>query len=198
MSFLFDSQTKLDDKFLRDLISYAFDGNSYSVQSAVVSLLFKINDSKSFDALKDVLINPNCLDKIKAGIIGYLASVGISGEFPAVFYDIYRVINIHKTCLYDQDNTVFNEAYAYVLGKISPVEDDLLPVKETAEKMFFFAKDLGFINEITDSKSLAAVIFEFSGLKNILSRRTLNKFFDANIRNTKKIRDLYINAGYTK
>ena len=97
-----------------------------------------------------------------------------------------------------ENNTVFNNAYAYAMGILCPVEDNLLPFKNAAEEMYNLAKLHGFLSEITDANALAVVIFECSKIKAISSRRVLNKFFNANIRKTKQIRDLYVNIGYIK
>ena len=152
----------------------------------------------SFNKLKELLVEINCFDKIKTGIVGYFAPKGLHGEFPMVFYNMFKFINIYKADLCDENNTVFNNAYAYAMGILCPVEDNLLPFKNTAEEMYNLAKLHGFLSEITDANALAVVIFECSKIKAISSRRVLNKFFNANIRKTKQIRDLYVNIGYIK
>ncbi len=197
-TYMLDPKGDIDEDVLNDFISYALNTHSYSLQSSLVSLLFKIDNEFSFNKLKELLINSNCFDKIKSGIIGYFTSKGLSGDFALVFYNMFKFVTIYKADLYNANNTVFNDAYAFTMGKLCPVEEDLLPIKTTAEEMYNLAKENGFLNEILDAKALSAVIFEFSKIKPIINRRVLNKFFDANIRKTKQIRDLYINIGYFK
>ncbi len=196
--YVVDPKKEVDKTLLDDFISYAIQTNSYSLQSSFVTLLFKMDNEFSFNKLKELLIDSKCFDRIKSGIIGYFTSKGLSGDFPLVFYNTFKFITIYKADFYDESNTVFSDAYAFSMGKLCPVEDDLLPIKTTAEEMYNLAKEYGFLNEITDAKSLSAVIFECSKIKPSINRRMLNKFFDANIRKTKQIRDLFVNIGYIK
>ena len=180
------------EKDLDNILSYAFDGRVYSVQSSAVSMLFKIGNEYAIQKLKEILINPVCFDKIKTGIIGYFVSLGLSGDFPIVYYSIIRNLTLYKANIYDETNTIFNEAYAYTCGKVSPMNFDMLSLKESIEKLFNISKEYNLLSEITDVKALSAVIFEYADKPKHLNRKQIAKTFDANIRMYKKIRDLFL------
>ena len=98
--YVVDPKNEVDKTLFSDFISYALETNSYSLQSSFVTLLFKMDNEYSFNILKELLIDINCFDRIKSGIIGYFASKGLSGDFSMVSYNIFKTVHLYKADLY--------------------------------------------------------------------------------------------------
>ena len=112
-------------------------------------------------------------------------------DFVSYSYEIHN----YKASFGEDGIGCFNDAYSLLCAKISCLENDLYTVKITAENMYNIAKENGFLSEVKDVKALSATIYEFANIKPIISRRAYAKFFDANLKSIKKIKDLYLNLG---
>ena len=172
-----------------DLAKYAFSSNSYQLQSSVVTLLGELATETAVEIMKKALISVSVYDRIKAGILGFLTADGFDGEQGAVFGNIFRKIKFYKAEFIDK-NSVFTEAYAYVFAKFAPVEKDLEPLKTSAESIYQKLKEKGVLNSVLDVRSLSAVIYELSTIAKIKSRREFASFFEANLREIKRIKSL--------
>ena len=172
-----------------DLAKYAFSSNSYQLQSSVVTLLGELATETAVEIMKKALISVSVYDRIKAGILGFLTADGFDGEQGAVFGNIFRKIKFYKAEFIDK-NSVFTEAYAYVFAKFAPIEKDLEPLKTSAESIYQKLKEKGVLNSVLDVRSLSAVIYELSTIAKIKSRREFASFFEANLREIKRIKSL--------
>ncbi len=190
-----DGASSVSKQTIDDFVSYSYEIHNYNVQSSVVSLLFKLNTEYCHKKLKEVLLNSNYFDRIKVGIIGYLVNCGFNGNLSVVYGNVFKKITLYKASFGEDGIGCFNDAYSLLCAKISCLENDLYTVKITAEKMYNIAKENGFLNDILDVKALSATIYEFANIKPIISRRAYAKFFDANLKSIKKIKDLYLNLG---
>ena len=182
-----DIRKEFEDEIL-EISSYAISTSVYQIQSTAVALLGELNTNKSLEFIKKMLISLDIYDRVKAGALGFLVASGVEGEVGAVFSSIYKSISIYKAVF--DDNKVFNEAYAYAFSKVAPLERDTLKLKESAENIYNTLKEKEMLGSVQDVKALAALMFELSGIKKILSRREFAKFFSANLREIKKIKEM--------
>lgn len=167
---------------------YAFSVAYYQMQSSAITLLGEINTPKAVNILKSALLSIQVFDRVKSGIIGFLVAGGFEGELSVVYGNVFK-----KICLYSADfsgDNLFLEAYAYAVAKLSPVESDFLPIKKSAEDVYVRLIASGNIDKVKDVKSLSAVIYELSSISKIKSRRDFSKFFNANLKEIKKIKEL--------
>ena len=80
-----------------------------------------------------------------------------------------------------------------------PIHEDLLVIKETAEKIVkVLSREIMLNGEYKDARSLSAVFYEYSGLNNIKSRREFLNHFDANQQEVKKIESVLSLNGIEK
>ncbi len=172
-----------------ELTSYAFSSTSYQLQSTIITLLGELATEISISLMKKALISINVYDRIKAGILGFLTADGFDGELGAVFGNVYRKIRFYKA-VFDSEDTVFTEAYAFVFAKLAPMETEMEAIKISAENIYNKLKEKGLLKEVLDVKSLSAVIYELSAISKIKSRREFAEFFEGNLREIKRIKSL--------
>ncbi|MBQ3234689.1 MAG: hypothetical protein IJA97_00845 [Clostridia bacterium] len=183
-----------DERFVRqkeiyELSEYAFSSGSYQLQSSAITLLGDLSTEVSVELMKNVLLQVNVYDRIKAGVLGFLTADGFDGELPCCFGNVFSKIKFYKA-VFIEDNAVFTEAYAYVFAKLAPIEKDMKPIHISAELIYHILKDKGLLDEVTDVRSLGAVIYELSLIGNIKSRREFAKFFEANLKEIKRLKSL--------
>ena len=63
-------------------------------------------------------------------------------------------------------------------------------LKNSAENIYNNLKEKGCLEKVSDVKALSATMYELAGIKKILSRREFAKFFGANLREIKNIKEL--------
>ena len=170
-----------------NLSSYAFSSTSYQVQSTIITLLGELATIKAQSIMKKMLLSLNVYDRVKSGVIGFLVASKIEGEISACFGNIFRKITLTPLGI---ENKAFEEAYAYLIAKLAPVEKELLPLKYSAETLYDKAVQKNVNFDEIDVKSLSAVMYELSTIAKIKSRREFIKFFDANASKIKKIKEL--------
>ncbi len=170
-----------------ELSNYAFSTSSYQVQSTIITLLGEIATEKAENIMKKMLISLNVYDRVKSGVIGFLVASKVEGEISACFGNIFRKITLYTAQI---DGKVFEEAYAYLIAKIAPVEKELLPLKYSAEVLYNKAVEKNIDLAELDVKSLSAVMYELSTVSKINSRREFIKFFGANASKIKKVKEL--------
>ena len=172
-----------------DLADYAFSSNSYQFQSSIITLLGELATENAVSLMKKAVRLVNVYDRIKAGVLGFLTADGFDGELGSVFGNVYRKIKFYKA-VFDNDDTVFTEAYAYVFAKLAPLEPEMKPIRDSAENIYKTLKEKGLLNEILDVRSLSAVIYELSTIAKIKSRREFASFFEGNLKEIKRIKSL--------
>ncbi len=172
-----------------ELADYAFSSNSYQFQSSIITLLGELATESAVSLMKKAVRLINVYDRIKAGVLGFLTADGFDGELGSVFGNIYRKIKFYKA-VFDNDDTVFTEAYAYVFAKLAPMETDMMAIRDSAENIYKNLKEKGLLKEISDVRSLSAVIYELSMIAKIKSRREFASFFEANLKEIKRIKSL--------
>ena len=86
---------------------------------------------------------------------------------------------------------VMNEAYALCFAKLAPIENSLESLRLKALDMFYSGVDFTLIKDI---KSLSATLFELSGIKKIANRREFAKFFGANLKEVKRLKQLFLSS----
>ncbi len=172
-----------------NLADYAFTSDNYQVQSSLITLLGELSTEKSYGIMKNALILPNVFDRIKSGVVGFLVADGVDGELSVVFSNVFKKITVHKA-KFNKINNVFTEAYAYLYAKLCHLEDNMQALKISAENIYDKLLENDNIREILDVKSLSAVIYELSSISDIKSRREFASFFDANLREIKRIKGL--------
>lgn len=177
------------------LADYAFESHSFRLQSSFVTAITSIGTDKSRKYLASLLIKSHIYDQIKSGILGFLTADGFNGTYPAQFGNVFVKINFEKTEFKGDGSEVMNEAYALCFAKLAPIEQDLSKLRNTALEMFYGGK-VNFA-EIKDVKALSAVIFELSEIKQIKNRREFAKFFDANLKEVKRIKELFTDTSVT-
>ena len=64
------------------------------------------------------------------------------------------------------------------------------PIYLSATDIYKTLKEKGLLKEITDVRSLSAVIYELSTIAKIKSRREFASFFEGNLREIKRIKSL--------
>ena len=167
--------------------SYVFSTSAYQMQSSILTLLGELATEKAVDIMKKMLLSLNVFDRVKSGVIGFLVASNVEGEISACFGNIFRKITLYSADIEGKD---FVEAYAYLIAKLAPVEKDLMPLKLSAENLYQKAKNLN-LNEVKEVKALSAVIYELSSISKIKSRREYAKFFDASLKDIKKIKETF-------
>jgi glutathionyl-hydroquinone reductase len=187
-----DNSYRLDNQEeIYSLSSYAFTNENYQIQSSIITLLGEISTKKSYEIMKDALINPIVFDRVKSGVIGFLVADGFEEEISVVFSNVFKKITLYRA-EFDRNNGVFVEAYAYLYARLSHLEDALEPIKNSTEIIYKKLVEKDLIREIKDVKSLSAVIYELSSIADIKSRREFASFFDANLREIKRIKSLIL------
>lgn len=187
-----DNSYRLDNQEeIYSLSSYAFTNENYQIQSSIITLLGEISTKKSYEIMKDALINPIVFDRVKSGVIGFLVADGFEEEISVVFSNVFKKITLYRA-EFDRNNGVFVEAYAYLYARLSHLEDDFEPIKNSTEIIYKKLVEKDLIREIKDVKSLSAVIYELSSIADIKSRREFASFFDANLREIKRIKSLIL------
>ena len=172
------------------IASYAFETQSYGLQSTAVTVLSSLTTKTAQQMLVSALVKPSVFDQIKAGILGFLTADGYTGIEPSEFGNVYKKIEFINTKFEGEGSQVMNEAYALCFAKVAPLEDNLDALRLTAVDMFYnYGVDFSLI---TDVKSLSALIFELSEIKPIKNRREYAKFFDANLKEIKRLKELFV------
>ena len=185
-----DSAERLDkEEEIYRISSYVFSTGAYQMQSSILTLLGELATEKSVDIMKKMLLSLNVFDRVKSGVIGFLVASNVEGEISACFGNIFRKITLYSADIEGKD---FIEAYAYLIAKLAPVEKDLMPLKLSAENLYQKAKSLN-LGEIEKVKALSAVIYELSSISKIRSRREFSKFFDASLKDIKKLKEIFQN-----
>lgn len=169
--------------------SYVFSTGAYQMQSSILTLLGELATEKAVDIMKKMLVSLNVFDRVKSGVIGFLVASNVEGEISACFGNIFRKITLYSA---DIDGKDFIEAYAYLIAKLAPVEKDLMPLKLSAENLYQKAQSLK-LEEIREVKALSAIMYELSSISKIRSRREYAKFFDASLKDIKKLKELLQN-----
>ncbi len=169
------------------LSEYAFTSENFQLQSSLITLLGELSTKKAHDIMKNTLISPIVFDRIKSGVIGFLVADGFDGELSVVYSNVFKKISIYKAN-FNKNNSVFTEAYAYLYAKLSHLEDDFKPIKNSIEKIYDKLLEKDILREVSDVKSLSAVVYELSSIAKIKSRREFASFFDANLREIKRIK----------
>lgn len=172
-----------------NLSDYAFSTENYQIQSSLITLLGELSTKKSFEIMIKTLINPKVFDRVKSGVIGFLVADGFDGELSVVFSNVFKKISVYKA-EFDENSGVFIEAYAFLYAKLCHLEDDMKPIKNSIENIYNRLNEKGVLKEVLDVKSLSAVIYELSTISSIKSRREFARFFDANLREIKRIKTL--------
>ena len=181
---------------LSDAINYCLQMNSFKLQSYATVLLFKYVEPLRSEILKDALISINLYDGIKAGILCFLVGEGYEGEISAVIGNIFKKKVIYKPHL-NFENDIFSTAYALCISKAFASIDDLKIIRDTYEVVANVLYNYIGEVEFNDARSLSAVIYEYSNVAKIISRRDFIKFFDANQREIKKIENILSENGIT-
>ena len=185
------TQDKLSKEVeIYELSNYAFSTSAYQIQSTIITLLGELATEIATHIMKKMLLSLNVFDRVKSGIIGYLVASNTCGEVSCSFGNIFRKITLYSA---EFESERFTEAYAYVVAKLAPIEKDLLPLKTSAVTIYLKAIDKGVVDDILDVKALSAVIYELSAISRVKSRREFAKFFDANLRQIKAIKELLQN-----
>ena len=169
--------------------NYVFYSSAYQMQSSILTILGELATEKSVEIMKKMLLSLNVFDRVKSGVIGFLVASNVEGEISACFGNIFRKITLYSADIEGKD---FIEAYAYLIAKLAPVEKDLMPLKLSAENLYQKAKSLK-LNEIEKVKALSAVMYELSSISKIKSRRYFAKFFDASLKDIKKLKEIFLN-----
>ncbi len=169
--------------------NYVFYSSAYQMQSSILTILGELATEKSVEIMKKMLLSLNVFDRVKSGVIGFLVASNVEGEISACFGNIFRKITLYSADIEGKD---FIEAYAYLIAKLAPVEKDLMPLKLSAENLYQKAKSLK-LNEIEKVKALSAVMYELSSISKIKSRRDFAKFFDASLKDIKKLKEIFQN-----
>lgn len=183
--------TNDDIELVYYISDYAFQNHSYNIQSAMVKVLASFSDERSHEYLANLLVKLTVYDQIKTGILGFLTADGYEGIKPSVFSNIYKTIKFEKLVFAGSGGDVMLEAYALCFAKIAPLENNLDKLITTACVMYNTGLDF---TKFKDVNSLSAVIFELSKIKPIISRRDFAKFFGANLKEVKRIKQLFLNA----
>ena len=170
-----------------NISNYAFSTPYYQMQSSAVTLLGQLNTKKAVELMKNSLLNLTAYDRVKSGVVGFLVASGYEGELSVVYGNIYKTITVYKANF--EENSTFIEAYAYAVSKLSPMEKNFLPIKESGEKIYNALKKNGLLSTVSDVRSLSAVMYELSNISNIKSRREFSKFFGANLIEIKSIKE---------
>lgn len=170
------------------ICEYVFNSSSYSMQSTMITLLGETKFKKSFEIMKNALLSLNVYDGVKVGIIGYLTAEGYDGKVPVVFNKIYKNVTLYKSEILN--NQKFIEAYAFLICKMVVIEDNLKPLKISVENIYKKLTKNGNIDKITSVKALSAVIYEYSTIQKIESRRDFAKFFETDCRRISEIKAL--------
>ena len=180
-----------DEDLIYYLSNYAFESRSYGLQSSCVTLLTSLRGEKSQKYLASQLVKTTVFDQIKTGILGFLTADGFEGLYPAQFGNIYKKIKFVNMKFDGVGAEVMNEAYALCFAKLAPVENSLASLRLKAFDMFYSGVDFTLIKDI---KSLSATLFELSGIKKIANRREFAKFFGANLKEVKRLKQLFLSS----
>jgi hypothetical protein len=168
---------------------YAFENQSFEMQSAMVKVLGSLDSERAREYLANLLIKLSVFDQIKTAIIGFLTADGYEGVKPTMLSNRYKSIEFKKLAVSGKGSDIMLEAYALCFSKIAPLEDNVDKLLETAYSMFNSGLDF---TEIKDVNSLSAVLFELSNLKTIKSRRDFASFFGANLKEVKRLKTLFL------
>ncbi|MBR6737892.1 MAG: tetratricopeptide repeat protein [Clostridia bacterium] len=177
------------EKDIQTLAHYAFYSGIYELQSSVVTLLSELSTETAVKTLKNALIKLDVYDRIKSGIIGFLVADGLDEELPVAFSNVFMKIRLYKANFEGENSHAFLEAYSYAFAKLAHAEKDLFPLKESAENIYNQLKEKGLLLKITDVKALSAVMYELSSISKIVSRREYAKYFQANLKKIKEIKE---------
>lgn len=172
------------------IASYAFSSPVYQLQSTAITLLSELETEEAKEFMKQTLLKINVFDRIKSGVLGFLAADGYEGELGAVFGNVFRKIPFYKAVFGAQAEKTFIEAYAYAFAKIAPIESDTKSLRDSIEDVYMKLDEKGLLFMELDVKALAAVAYELSGIAKINSRREFSKYFDASLRKIKEIKEL--------
>ena len=174
------------------LMDYCFECQSYQMQASALSLISQIRTYSTIYYLKNLLIKGNVYDKIKQGIVGYLLDEDSVAEVKVQVGGIYKEITLFRPYfIKDDKKSVFFTAYIYAFAKMCFYENNLKKLCTTCEDLYEKSKEMELETSIGDVQSLSAVIYELSNIRKIKNRRDFAKFFNANLRNIKKIKELF-------
>lgn len=184
-----EEYTEADFEKITYLVDYAYQSDSLAYQSVATTILASIDADESRKKLTDALLSTSVLDSVKSIIVSTLVLEEFDGYANAVFCNAYRRIRFYKTEFSGKGGDVMADAYSLCFAKLVPFVDDLKPLSDTAKSLFY---DSGAdLSTVEDVNSLAAVIFELSKIMPIAKRREMSQFFDANLKEIKRIKELF-------
>lgn len=187
-----------EEEFLTliELSETMFETRSYSNQELAFNAIKKLPFNVKLEYYKEYFLSTNLFHTIKNLMIYDIVLNGYSGKINIVFDGIFKQVDILKVQLKGKTASVFLKAYANLYSRLVSVESELTVIRDTCEELnclFFFNEDILVIENyelLEDINSLSAVIFEYSKVKEIRSRRDFAKFFNAKLKNIKQIKEI--------
>ncbi|MBO5713126.1 MAG: tetratricopeptide repeat protein [Clostridia bacterium] len=169
--------------------NYAFESRSYEMQSLALSAISSMQDVYSNIYLAKQLCKLSVYDEIKSGIVGLLTIDDFEGEYPLCYGNLYKTINFEKVDFAGVGGDVMKEAFSLCYAKTLPSKEESSKLIITACRMYNTGIDFSAFNDVY---SLSAVIYELSNVKPITSRRDFAKIFKANLKEVKRLKQLFL------
>lgn len=195
-SFMKDEDVSCDTSYI-PIINYCIQSNLISLQTVAVEMLAGSTDFSATDELKRLLIKSTVFDDVKSHIVGFLSLDAYDGDLSVVINGIFRNIRLYHAGFGGEFEKIFSRAYSFAVSRLFIVENDLSKLRDTAEEMCILSGIYFAEEKIEDERSLAALMFEYSGYKKIVRRRTFASYFDANLTEIKRLKNLFEEAGIT-
>ncbi len=178
-------------KKIREILDYAFSMPDLKLQSKSLKLLNKLDCKFAFELIQNYLIKIETFDTIKRSLIAIIVEKGYEGKLNFTFGNVFKTLNILLPNFEKCNLKILKDAYAILISKVAPLEKDITKIYLATNNVIDILGDDS--EEIFDDVfSLSAVIYEFSNIKQIKSRRSFLEFFNANQRTVKRYKELIL------
>ncbi len=178
-------------KKVTEILDYAFSVPDLKLQMKSLKLINKLDAKFAFTLTEKYLIKVETFDTVKRSLIAILIEKGYEGKLYFTFGNVFRTLDILLPYFERCNLKILKDAYAILISKIAPLEKDITKIYLATNNIIDI---LGSDSEeiFDDVFSLSAVIYEFSNIKQIKSRRSFLDFFGANQRTVKRYKELIL------
>ncbi len=174
-----------------DILDYSFSVPDLKLQMKSLKLFTKLDDKFAFSLIQKYLIKVETLDAVKRSLIAILVQKGYEGKLNFTFGNVFRTLDILLPNFERCNLKILKDAYAICISKVAPLEKDVSKIYLATNNIIDILGD-ECEEYFDDAFSLSAVIYEFSNIKQIKSRRSFLDFFNANQRTVKRYKELIL------
>lgn len=144
----------------REVFGLAFDideGRDHSLQLLAVEAALHIRED---DVLREVLLDPKAYDALKFYIIGRLTERNADDSFGTVILGLYREYFTRKLILKGRGAKTYLKAYFLVYTRFALLGPEVAErIYIAAENTYYALQDIGAEDLMSETESLAAVIY---------------------------------------